>query len=248
VANNEYTFRIDVFTPDTLPMARLAEYMAALAELIGSEASTHFVRLDPGSARVVARIEEQDAPKVLRRLSVVEGPSAALGVAKAFRVLDDLLAGDNAVGEVISPEGAVIIPFPGRERPKPLAFPAFRQDGALDGEIVSIGGKDKTAHIILRDGAITYSNIELTHALAKELAKYLYGPKVRLIGRGRWERHPDGAWKLLNFSVDRYDVLDNAPLSEVLADIRGIPDNGLMGDPAIYDELMSLRLGDDGIH
>ena len=248
MANNEYTFRIDAFTPDTLPMARLAEYMAALAELIGSQTSTHFVRLAPGSARVVARIDEQDATKVQRRLSIVEGPQAEPGVVKAFKALDDLLADDNAIGEVINPQGAVIIPFPGRNRPRPLAFPAFRQDGSLDGEIVSIGGKDKTAHIILRDGVITYSNIELTHALARELAPRLYGPKVRLVGRGRWERHPDGAWKLLSFTVDRYDVLDDAPLSEVLADIRGVPDNGLMDDPAIYDELMSLRLGGDDIH
>lgn len=248
MANNEYTFRIDVFTPDTIPMARLAEYMAALANLFGYRDSTHFVRLDSGSACVIARVEDQDVPKVRRRLHVVEGPDAAPDVVKAFKLLDDLLADDNAVGEVISPEGAVIIPFPGRTRPKPLAFPAFRQDGSIDGEIVSIGGKDRTAHVILRDGAMIYSNIELSHDLAREMAKHLYGPKVRLVGRGRWERHPDGAWKLLSFTVDRYDILDDAPLSQVLADIRGVADNGLMGDEAIYDELMSLRLGEDGVH
>lgn len=102
--------------------------------------------------------------------------------------------------------------------------------------------------MILRDGAIIYSNIELSHELAREMAKHLYGPKVRLIGRGRWERHPDGAWKLLSFAVDRHDVLDNTPLSQVLADIRSVADNGLMGNEASYYQLMSLRLGEGGVH
>lgn len=243
--NNEFTFRIDVFTPDTLPMARLAEYMAAFADLVGHKDTTHFVRLDPGSARLVSRVEDQDVPKVRRRLAVVEGPPAVVGVAKAFKVLDDMLADDNAVGEIINPEGAVIIPFPGRTRPKPLAFPAFRQDGSLDGQIVSVGGRDSTAHVILQDGLITYSHISLSRDLAREMAQHLYGPKVRLFGSGRWERHSDGAWKLLNFNTDRYEVLDDAPLSQVLADIRSAQGNGLMTDEAIYDELMALRGGDD---
>jgi hypothetical protein len=42
----EYVFRIDAFTPDTLPMARLAEYLSALAKLLGHQEHTHFVRVD----------------------------------------------------------------------------------------------------------------------------------------------------------------------------------------------------------
>jgi hypothetical protein len=99
VATNEYTLRIDVFTPDTISMARLSEYMAALADRFGYEDSTHFVRLEPSSACVVARVEDHDVPKVRRRLDVVEGPDAAPDVVKAFKLLDDLLADDNAVGE-----------------------------------------------------------------------------------------------------------------------------------------------------
>ena len=248
MADNEYTFRIDVFTPDTLPMARMAEYLTALADLVGHRDTTHFVRIEAGSARLVSRVEAQDAPKVERRLATVLAPNAVPAAARAYKVLDGMLAEDNAVGEVIGPEGATIIPFPGRTRPKALTFPAFRQDGSIDGQIVNIGGRDKTAHVILQDGAITYTSIDLNRDLARDLAKHLYGPKVRLFGSGRWERHPDGAWKLLSFTVDRHEVLDDAPLTDVLADIRATPANGLVADPAIHDELMTLRLGEDELH
>lgn len=244
----EYTFRIDVFTPETMPMARLAEYLGVLSSLVGHSQSTHFDRLEAGSARLVYKVDAVDAPKVEQRLARTGEPDAPADLRKAFESLDNMLANDNAVGELWNPAGAVIIPFPGRNRPKPLAFPAFRQDGSIDGQIVSIGGKDTTAHVILQDGTVTYSNIKLTRDMARQLRGYLYEQKVRLVGSGRWERSPEGAWKLLDFSVDRFEVLDDSSLSDVLDSVRSIPDNGLTNNPNLYDELMSLRLGGEGLH
>lgn len=246
--DSEYTLRIDAFTPETLPMARMAEYLAALADLVGHRESTHFVRIDAGSARLVSRVEAQDVPKVERRLTTVLTSDAPPVAVKAYKRLDDLLAEDNATGELIGPQGAIIIPFPGRTRPKPLSFPAFRQDGSIDGQIVNIGGRDKTAHVILQDGGVNYTNIDLSRDLARDLAKHLYGAKIRVFGGGRWERHPDGTWKLLSFTVDRYEVLDDAPLSEVLADIRASQGNGLINNQGIYDELMALRSDEGEVH
>jgi hypothetical protein len=248
MAENEYTLRIDAFTPESIPMARLAQYMAALADLVGFKDSTHFVRLEPGSACLVSRVDIHDVPKVDSRLAAVMSDAPPQGTTKAFKTLDDMLAEDNAIGEITGPAGAVIIPFQGRMRPKALTFPAFRQECSIDGQIVSIGGRDRTAHVILQDGAISYSNIELQRGVARELAKFLYGPKVRLFGNGRWERHPDGAWKLLNFTVDRYEVLDEASLADVLSSIRAAPGNDLMTNEESYAQMISLRLGEDEIH
>jgi len=244
---NEYTLRIDIFTPSTIPMARLAEYMAALADLVGFKETTHFDRVDSGSARLVSWIEPQDAPKVEERLLSMGAGQAAKDVEKAFKVIDDMLAADNAIGELINPVGQVVIPFPGRTRPKLLTFPAFNQNGSIDGQIVKIGGKDRTAHVTLQDGAIAYSNIELRRDLAKELAPHLYGGKVRLFGTGLWERHPEGSWRLCRFTVDRYEALDDAPLAEVLAEIRAAG-SALTNDPDIYRALMDLRVGKDELH
>jgi hypothetical protein len=246
--NYEYTFRIDAFTPETIPMARLAEYLAVLAKLVGHNHSTHFERLEAGSACVVYKIDTVDATKVEKRLARTGQPDAPTDLNKAFEHLDNLLADDNAVGELRGSAGAVIIPFPGRDRPKVLSFPAFRQDGSIDGQIVSIGGRDMTAHIILQDGVITYSNIKLPREMARQLRSYLYEQKVRLHGRGRWERSPDGSWKLLDFTVSNFQILNDASLTDVLETLREIPDNELISSPNIYDELMSLRLGDEELH
>lgn len=243
----EYVFRIDAFTPDTIPMARLAEYMAALAKLVGSIEHTHFVRVDSGSARLVHKVEAVDIPKVRDRLKEVAGGTGPKDAQVAYQRLDDLLANDNAVGELIEETGRVVLPFPGRTRPKALTFPAFRQNGSVDGQVVSIGGKDMTAHAILQDGEITYSNLSMKRDLARELGRLLYGPKIRLIGSGRWERHPDGSWKLLEFRVDHFEPLDERPLDEVLRDLRTLPNNGLVEEGA-YHDVLALRSDDGMLH
>lgn len=243
----EYTFKIDAFTPDSLPMARLAEYLAALADLIGHKASTHFVRLERGSTKLVHKVEATDAPKVERRLRDVIDGAPPTDACRAFNALDKLLADDNAIGELTQARGALIILFPGRTRPKQLTFPPLWQDGSIEGQVVSVGGRDATAHAILQDRDVTFTGCTLSRELARDLARYLYGPKVRFIGSGRWERLVDGGWRLLNFRVDRFEVLDESPLSEVLADIRAIP-NGMTGNPDVYDEMARLAFDDGELH
>lgn len=95
---DELWFRIDAFRPDTIPMARLAEYMAKLASLLGNQKNVHFVRLDPGSVVLVHRVDKEDQPKVNARLDALRRGDGPTDVVKAYHWLDGMLANDNAVG------------------------------------------------------------------------------------------------------------------------------------------------------
>lgn len=232
----EYVFHIDVFTPDTLPMGRLAEYLAALAKMLGHAEHTHFVRVDKGSAQLIHKVDPVDAPKVETRLNDIRLGQAPKEAMKARKELDDLLANDNAIGSLSeAATGKVVVPFLGRNRPKPIVFPAFRENTAVQGQIVSIGGRDSTAHAILQDGDIVHVNLSMTRDIARELAPLLYGPIVRLHGNGRFERNADGKWKMLDFKVDRYERLDESLPKDFLADLREIPGNNLMSPEAYWD-------------
>ncbi len=237
----EYVFNIDIFTPGTLPMARLAQYLSELAKMLGSPERTHFVRVDPGSAELLHYVEAVEAPKVAARLNgirVGEGPKDGLA---AQRALDDLLLNDNAVGTLVEKAtGRVVIPFPGRNRPQPIAFPPFRQDTTIDGVVVRIGGKDASAHVTLQDGDVLHTGITMSRADARALAPLLYGPVVRLHGAGRFERQAGGVWKMSEFKVTSWAHLDSRPLAEVLGGIRTISDNGLM-TPSAYADLVADR-------
>src|SRR5882724_5586855 len=113
----EYRFESEAYTPETIPMARLAEYMRELANILGEPAAVHFNRLEAGSTVLVSNIEREAVPKVRQRTMAVrrrEGPSEGL---RAYKAINKLLREDNGVGFLKDgrPDGATIIRFPGRE-------------------------------------------------------------------------------------------------------------------------------------
>jgi hypothetical protein len=218
----EYRFVIDAYTPETIPMARLAEYMRELASILGEPAAVHFNRLETGSTVLVSKIEREAVPKVHQRAMAVrrrEGPSEGL---RAYKAINKLLREDNAVGFLKDdrPNGATIIRLPGREEAQET-FPSVRQHGSVDGVVVRIGGIDQTVHITLEvdDGQITgcFTNRQI----GKQLGHKLFEP-VRLFGRGRWSRDNEGRWTLIDFKIESFESLVDAPLSAALSDLRTI--------------------------
>lgn len=241
----EYVFRIDVFQPETMPMARLAEYMAALAKMFGHAEHTHFVAVEKGSAKLRTAVDPVDAPKVEARLNGVRIGDAPKDAIAGKLALEDLLANDNAVATLTEGDtDRVVIPFVGRNRPKALTFPPFREDTSIDGVLVKIGGKDPSAHATLQDGDVFHVGVTMRRELARELAPLLYGPTIRMFGNGRFERQADGVWKMSDFKVDRYERLDDRPIGEALAGIRTVPGNRLM-DEGSYRDVAAMRDEDD---
>ena len=236
----EYRFVIDACSPDTLPMARLAEYMGELARLLGRPDQVHFVRLEEGSAVLVQRVEPEAAPDVKERLHALQQDNPPDDAAKAFVALNRYLADDNATGILQEGGGADVIRFPGREEPAPVTFGAFNQTGALDGVLIRIGGRDDTVPAHLRDGE-TIHLCNATRELARRLAVHLYGPPLRVHGNGRWERDADGDWVMKRFNITSFDVLDDAPLGEVAQRLRDVEGSGWkeIEDPTA--ELRHLR-------
>lgn len=221
--NGEYQFRIgDGYTPATLPMERLAEYMAALARLLGEGSHVHFHTIEPGSVKLKARVDEPARPKVRERVRAVRDGGGLREARKAYDDLDNLLRKDNASGVLAGDDGAVIIPFPGRTRPEPLVFGPFRQDCTLDGSIFRIGGRDETKHVHILDGTAEFTELIASEAVALRLRNHLFGATLRFHGEGVWFRHGDGAWELRKFRINDFEELEDRPLSEVVASLRKV--------------------------
>ena len=221
--DNEYCFKIDVFTPETLPMARLAEYMADYAALLGEKPSVHHSRMEKSSAVQVCIVDEPAIPKVRERLvSVRDGmPSDAM---KAYKKLDERLAQDNATGEISGGEfkGANVIKFPGRNRPKPIDYGVVKELSELDGVVHAVGGRDNTVPILLigLEGEVYRCNS--TRETSIELIKHYLKSPIRVAGTGKWRRNTEGVWDMEEFTISSFDVLDDTPLNQVVAELRSI--------------------------
>ncbi|UZE49052.1 hypothetical protein ONR75_30820 [Rhodopseudomonas sp. P2A-2r] len=246
----EYSFRIDSdMTPETFPMERLADYLSALAKLLGQTPNVHFEAVRPGSSILVARVEDQSVEVVSDRVRNVHagvGPREAL---KAYGNLDMLLRQDRATGTLTSDVLGVVIPFPGINRPEPLVFGPYWQDGSLDGEVIRVGGSgkdDTTVPVHLREAGIVHTHLNTTYELSKEIAKFYGGQSIRVHGKGQWFRGSDGVWELREFKIASFEALGDAPLSEVVRNIRsaGGGEWSSISDPVGY--LMEQRADDEG--
>ena len=244
-----YTLYIDAFTPETIPMARLAEYMQAFAAMLGHESAVHFGRLDGGSTKLVTRVDHEHVPKVGATLdALARGKGTAEG-AKAQEMIDCLLADDNATGFVYEDDdpGTKIIAFPGATRQRPARYGPFKQEGTLDGELISVGGTDVTSHIRLRNGGITYSNIDTDRDTARRLGKHLFDP-IRVFGTGSWLREENGAWTLRRFKIRSFETLKTDDLRNVIAELRAVKGNEWAEQDSPLVVLRGLRDEASGPH
>lgn len=231
----EYRFKIDAFTPDTIPMARLAEYMAELATLLGVRESVHFVRLEAGSTTLVQAVEFEAIPKVRDRISGIRTRTAPQDAIRAFASIDQKLAQDNATGLIETPSEKVI-EFPGRTRTQLERFGSITQVGTLDGVLIRVGGRDETVPVYLLEGK-TVHKCNSNRELAKKLAAQLFGPTLRVYGTGKWNRDDFGNWVMERFNISHFELLAESSLSDAVLKLRSIK----TGVQALDDPLAELR-------
>ena len=237
----DLVFKIEAYSPETIPMYRLAEYMADLAMLLGEKPSVHFVCVAEGSTQLIHRIDHEAIPKVDERLRLVKTGAAPREAQRAAAEINRRLAADNATGVLMEEVGTEIIPFPGISSFIEPEFGPFNEPGNIDGIVIRIGGQTENVPVQFETRTGVESRCRTTRAVAKELAKQLFGPEVRCLGVGRWYRDRTGVWEMRNFTISDFSVLDNRPLSEVVADLQAVEGSGWREVVDPWAELTDLR-------
>ncbi|WP_132293442.1 hypothetical protein [Marinobacterium mangrovicola] len=233
--NVEFEFRIDALTPETLSMKRLAEYLKALAVVMGETDHVCFQRVEKGSALLKQQvIGHEAAERVGQRLRGIRSQQAPKEAVKAFHDINKLLLQDNAVGTLRPLTQGVAansdLYFPGREEPEEPEIFVGEEYGHLDGILVQIGGRDTTVPVHLQFGTGPEGVYKCTasRSLALKLAHYLF-KEVRVEGVGSWIRKPGGGWKCKAFQIEQFEELSTQSLSQSLRDARAALSDGLDG-------------------
>jgi hypothetical protein len=228
-----YELQIDAFTPESIPMSRLAEYMADFAALLGHKEYVHFTKLKSGSLSIVSWVDPVAQNKVFRRLEEVRFCAAARVAMEASRSIDDKLVADNAVGRIVRGK-ARVIEFPGRARLVEATVGPVVQADTIDGEVIQIGGRDETINVHLKAGDEIHFCVT-SKAVARRLAQHIFGAPVRVRGKATWSRKEPGGWKLHRFEIENFDPLDETPLSKVFEGLRArlAPPEGGRPNPVV---------------
>ncbi len=215
---HELVFRIDAFTPETLPLDRLAQYLAQLAALYGNPKSIHLESVRDGSAKVRTRVDPPAVDPTKSRLEAIARQSAPDDAMKAFAQVDEMLRRDGAIGTVTL-GGTKLLQFPGRTATGPERIGPVVQLDSLDGELIRVGGKDSTVPVHLRENDGNIHACTANMAIAKQLAPYLY-TQIRVAGSAHWFREESGTWTLAFFRIDSFTPLEELSLVDAVARFR----------------------------
>ncbi len=238
------SFKIDAFQPDTIPMARLAEYMADLASMLGEKADVHFVSLEDGCVQLLHDVTYTAYPKIQERTLAIRDGHAPAEAMNAFKALNRKLAHDNTFATYGEAEGgsALVLEFPGIRAPKPVEITPVEQPGVLVGIVQGIGGKtvnDKAVQVFIDTGDSVRA-CAASRSTARELGPFILGEERRFEGTALWHRDENGAWTMKRFVIRTHEPLEGGTLSEVIERLRAVPSD-LTGLRDPWGDLMRDR-------
>jgi hypothetical protein len=220
-----YIFKIEGrYKIATLPMERLAQYMADLSKMLGEPERVHFVELRESSIGLVHVVEPEFSHAIDERLDAIERGVADATSMSAYRALDKKLRADESFATYATERGpATVLRFPGTLGPEPVVYNGIPQRGSVDGTIIRVGGVRDDVPITVLAGGGLQRNCVASKPLAKELARHLFEGELRLYGTGKWARDEDGIWTLHRFHITNFEELDARPLTAVIHELRSLP-------------------------
>lgn len=218
-------------------MARLAQYLAEYAKLLGSTEHVHFSHIQEGSAELHAMAPTECVPLISPRIRSASSGDVDSPGFSPWKRINEMLSEDGWVAELPLPRSAEIIKFPGYIR-NSKAIRIVTQATTVQGRLIRLEGAGDTIHVGLDiDGDLT-ARISIDATVALQIAPYWH-QHVRLSGDGKWKRDENGRWILDRLNAKSFELLDDAPLGEVLDRLRKIivPGSG----KAIIDAVDELR-------
>lgn len=230
----DYGLRIRGLTPRSMPLARVGEYLKAYASLLGDGNQPKYAGIVKGSALLRSSIpSECKSATRLRLLSARQPAAIDDGVARAVDLLADMLAADEAIGDLEDRQGAVILEFARRDV-APTPEPIVQDTGVIDGVVVSLVGIDDTVHLRLLDSESRSHRVTVRDiGEARKLARYFRGEVLRIHVHGTWKRTHGGTWEPHALYLDHFEELGDELAGELLSQLSSLEGNrwATMEDP-----------------
>jgi hypothetical protein len=216
----EFSWVVKGWTRQTIPMARLAEYIRELSKLLGQETKIHLMSLEDSSLALVSKTEQPiDGGKIDARVSAVRRGEGAIDATRAYANLNEMLANDNGSARLYRGT-AVVINFPGKVPAEP-ALIEVQDYGSVTGYLYMLY-QQKDAYLArLRIDSDTTLRCFCTEDVLPQLKETLFDT-VRVSGSGRWGRTISGIWQPVNLTIEEVQKINRAPFREAIDSLRRI--------------------------
>ena len=218
-----FKFTVPGYTPETMPLDRLMEYLNHLSIVIGSPGDLHLVAIERSSTRPVLAMRHDVAVKARHHAREVSQGGGSARRREAFDTIRRLVAEDGGKPAVLKePKGAVILKFPSVDIGQDQVIHAIRQPTSLEGALVRIGGVGENAQLLIQEmNGNVIAGCTASRSVAQAMAPLIYR-SIRVSGIGTWHRNEDGKWAIVRLHVQSFEPLDESELDDVVAKLRAV--------------------------
>jgi hypothetical protein len=232
----EYNFHIKAFSPDTIPMEKLADYMLELSKVLGNPEHVHFNKLTSGSTGVSVKVENEVVKDTDYRIKNIKTDSQTK---KHWFNINKMLKKDNTSAE-FHKELVKIYDFPGVKLITQEIKPFWQENFIIQGKVYSVGGKDNTKHVHILDNEGNSFPCETNEEVAKKISDYLFDTIVTAYGKAKVKRNIEGIWEIQAFKLHDFEPVSSTDLTDTFNSLRNI-DTGWHNVEDPYKKLEDLR-------
>lgn len=215
-----FEFVVPGYTPETMPLDRLIEYLTQLTIILGNPSDLHLVDIEKSSTKPVIVMPHHAAVRAKRRARETWEGGGSSRQRQAYHRIRRMVADDGGKPAVLTTRQATILEFPSVDLGADQEIGSIRQASSVAGELIRVGGDSEFDQILLKDmSGEVVAGCFATKAVAKQLAKCLH-EHVRLHGIASWHRDRQGKWQISRMKVLNFETLDSATLKDALAEVQ----------------------------
>lgn len=215
-----YTFKIDDFTPESMPFGRLVEYYLEIKRMLGVADNLHLVDVVEGSHGSAFKIDRNHETALTRRLMEINEGTAPKVAANARDAINTMLREDGTSGSFYDSSGVNVIAFPGRLAAE-RSHIRVRGSASFVGELYHIAGTKDDAKVRISTDAYGVVFCATSKSVAKALRDFLF-EDVKVSGRGMWTKTESGKWDIDAFVIADFTPVKKESLRQSVDRLRGM--------------------------
>lgn len=214
----EYTFKINDFTPETMPFGRLVEYYNELKKMLGLADNIHLVGIYESSHGSVFSVDQRSDYGIQGRMNQLSEGTAPQGAIRARNTINAMLREDGTSGQFFDSNNRNVIKFPGKQPDGDVLY-RVRDAAFFTGELYHIAGSKDTVKVRLSTDAYGTVFCKTTRDIGKALRDFLF-ENVSVSGRGLWTRTASGDWIINDFTITDFTPVKKDSLEKTIKRIR----------------------------
>ncbi len=215
-----YTFKINDFTPKSMPFGRLLEYYSEIKKMLGVAESLHLVGVFHSSHGSAFAIDSNHETQLVKRLIAINEGTAPKTAMRAQNTINSMLREDGTSGAFFDEKRHNVVQFPGKQSDDAAVY-RTRDAASFTGELYHISGSKDDVKARVSTDAYGVVFCTTTREIGRALRDFLF-EDVKVSGRGMWSRSPHGKWDVDDFTITDFAPVASGGLRESIDRLRKI--------------------------